>query len=198
MEKRGARRNSLRKESGLPLNAQTGLTRQFLAESQRLLAEHYLPRIAYCVKQLDDQDLWWRPNPASNSAGNLTLHLAGNVRQWIVSGVGGNPDFRDRDREFQEQGPIRARLLIAVLRKSVREACAMLGALGPAEMRASYRIQKFQVTGFQAISHVVDHFSYHSGQIVFITKQRLGRDLDFTRLPGTASSRRKGLRLPAI
>jgi len=198
MENRPARRNPAGEKSGSALSGQAGFTRQFLTEAQQLLEKHYLPRISLCLKQLDEQDLWWRPNPASNSAGNLTLHLGGNVRQWIVSGLGGKPDFRDRNREFQERGPMPARLLAALLRKSVREACAVLGALGPAELRTLYTIQKFQVTGFQAVSHVVDHFAYHSGQIVFITKLRLGRDLNFTRLPGAASRSRKGSRLPAI
>ncbi|MGH9359277.1 MAG: DUF1572 family protein [Terriglobia bacterium] len=178
--------------------AQSGLTPQLLAEAQRLLKKHYLSQISQCLKQLDEQDVWWRPNPASNSVGNLTLHLAGNVRQWIVSGLGGKPDFRNRDREFREQGPMPPRLLLAVLRKSVREACAVLKALSPADLEAVHTIQKHQVTGFQVISHVTSHFAYHSGQIIFITKMRLGQDLGFTRLPGAAPVRRKNRRLSAI
>ncbi|HLI29937.1 MAG TPA: DUF1572 family protein [Terriglobia bacterium] len=198
METRPARRNTAQQKSGSALNAQAGFTQQFLREAERLLEKHYLPRISSCLNHLDEQDIWWRPNPASNSAGNLTLHLAGNVRQWIVCGLGGKPDFRDRNREFQEQGPVPARLLLATLRKSVQEGCAVLGALGPDELGTLYAIQKFQVTGFQAVSHVVDHFAYHSGQIVFITKLKLGQDLNFTRLPGATSQSRKGPRFPAI
>lgn len=180
------------------MSRQIDFTASFLAEAQRLLEKHYLPRIAQCLKQLGEEDLWWRPNPASNSAGNLTLHLAGNVRQWIVSGLGGKPDFRNRDREFQEQGPIPGRLLLGVLRKSVRDACAVLGALDPAGLGTVFKVQKFRITGFQAVSHVTDHFAYHSGQIAFITKLRLGQDLGFTRLPGVGARQPKGPRLPAI
>lgn len=198
METRYTRRKSERRPTQRPASRQAGLTAPFLAESQRLLEKHYLPRIAQCLKQLGEEDLWWRPNPASNSAGNLTLHLAGNVRQWIVSGLGGKPDLRDRSREFEERGPMPARLLFAMLRKSVREACAVLDGLSSAELETVYAIQKYRVTGFQAISHVTDHFAYHSGQIAFITKLRLGQDLGFTRLPGVAAPSRKGRRLPAI
>jgi len=54
----------------------------------------YLPRIEACVRSLSPEQIWWRANPASNSVGNLALHLEGNVRQWIVSGLGGAPDRR--------------------------------------------------------------------------------------------------------
>src|SRR5437867_7915143 len=68
--------------------------------------EKYLPRIVDCLELLSEEEIWWRPNEASNSAGNLVLHLCGNVRQWIISGLGGEPDTRERDKEFAERGPI--------------------------------------------------------------------------------------------
>ncbi len=188
MKARRARQNRKTASPG----AQGEFASQFLAEAQRVLKKHYLVWISQCLKRLEEEDVWWRPNPASNSVGNLTLHLAGSVRQWIASELGGKPDFRNRDREFQEQGPMAARLLIAVLRKSVREACAVLDALTPRELQAAYTIRKHQMTGFQAISHVIDHFAYHSGQIIFITKLRLGQDLGFTRLASITSGRRHG------
>jgi len=72
----------------------------FLTQSREYLTEHYLPKILAAVDQLSDEDLWWRPNAVSNSVGNLMLHLSGNVRQWIVSGLGGAPDDRVRQLEF--------------------------------------------------------------------------------------------------
>jgi hypothetical protein len=76
------------------------LARPFLAQASRLFLQVYLPRIEACVRSLSPEQIWWRANPASNSVGNLALHLEGNVRQWIVSGLGGAPDRRQRDREF--------------------------------------------------------------------------------------------------
>src|SRR5262249_25290922 len=76
----------------------------------------YLPRIASCLELLSEDEIWWRPNAASNAAGNIVLHLCGNVRQWIISGVGGARDVRERDREFAEQGPIPRQALIARLK----------------------------------------------------------------------------------
>ncbi len=127
------------------------------------------------------------------------LHLAGNVRQWIIAGLGGEPDIRNRDREFQEQGPIPRRVLLALLRREVRMACRVLDKLTPPDLLKVYSIQKFRVTGFHAISHVIEHFAYHSGQIIYLTKLRLGEDLGFTRLPGQKARRPSNRpRLPAI
>jgi uncharacterized damage-inducible protein DinB len=170
----------------------------FISQELHSIEEVYLPRIKQCLQLLPEDDLWWRPNPVSNSAGNLILHLAGNVRQWIGSGLGGEPDIRTREREFQEPGPIPRGALLALLEKEVGSACRLLTRLPAADLEKAYVIQGFRVTGLQAVMHVVEHFAYHSGQIIYLTKQRLGTDLKFTRLPGERSRKRKTPSLPAI
>lgn len=167
----------------------TELAKLFLAQARHMLAAHYLPRITPCLRMFSDKEIWWRPNAASNSVGNLVLHLEGNVRQWIISGLGGAPDRRERDREFAERGPIPRRSLLARLRKTVTEACHVLEQLSPDTLSRSYRIQSFRVTGLAAISDVIGHFAYHSGQIIFVTKLKRGKDLGFTRLPGEEAKR---------
>ncbi len=156
---------------------------QFLTHARHSLREHYLPRILECLKRLRDEDIWWRPHLTSNSVGNLVLHVSGNVRQWIISGLGSEPDRRERDKEFAERGPLGRRGLVARLRSTVGEACKLLEGLGTRELKRVYSIQGFRVTGFQAVAHVVEHFAYHTGQIVFVSKLKLGKDLGFTRLP---------------
>lgn len=163
----------------------------FLEEVRRSLLAHHLPRIRECLKMLSEKEIWWRPNSASNSVGNLVLHLMGNVRQWIISGLGGAPDHRDRDREFAEQGPIPRRSLLLELRKTVTEACHVLRRLSPQALSRRYTIQGFGVTGVAAVSHVVEHFAYHTGQIIFVTKLKRGRNLGFTRLPGEKAKKRQ-------
>jgi uncharacterized damage-inducible protein DinB len=158
--------------------------RSFLKESQHSMAAYHMPRLVQCLRMLSEKEIWWRPNAASNSAGNLVLHLSGNVRQWIISGLGKTPDHRDRDREFAERGPIPRRALIALLRKTVEEACSVLGQLSEEQLLRTYDIQGFHVSGVYAVSQVVNHFAYHTGQIIFATKLKLGKDLRFTRLPG--------------
>lgn len=169
---------------------------EYLTLAQHALKQHYFPRVARCVEALGDQDLWWRPNAASNSAGNLLLHLAGNARQWIVAGLGGAADVRRRDEEFREQGPIPGKVLVAHLRRQVDGACRVFAKLTPRSLMAEYSIQGFRVSGLDAVRHVVEHFAFHTGQIVYITKLRRGVDLGFTKLPGEKKSKRA--RLPAL
>ena len=136
-----------------------------------------------CLEQLDEEEIWWRPNEASNSAGNLVLHLCGNVRQWIISNFGQTADVRDRDSEFAERRPIPRKVLIERLKQTVREACGVLGRLPAGTLLQKFTIQGLHVTGLEAVAHVVEHFAYHTGQIVFITKQKRRKDLKFTTLP---------------
>ena len=145
--------------------------------------KQYLSRILRCLDEMSDEEIWWRPNEASNSAGNLVLHLSGNVRQWIISGLGGAADRRERDWEFSERGPLARRELAARLRTAVNEACRVLKKLAPESLARVYTIQGYHVTGIEAVSHVYEHFSHHAGQIIYITKMRQGKDLRLTKLP---------------
>lgn len=178
--------------------ADSNFIHQFLAQAQHSLRKHHLPRILRCLAMLSEKQVWWRANDASNSVGNLALHLEGNVRQWIISGLGGAPDRRERDKEFGERGPLARRLLAARLEKTVGEACRVLAVLTARDLARLHAIQKFRVTGFQAVSHVTEHFAYHAGQILFATKLLRGRDLGFTRLPGRKRRRRAAKKLPAL
>lgn len=162
---------------------------EFLAHASERLRRHDLPQIVKCLERLSDQQIWWRPNDASNSAGNLVLHLCGNVRQWIISGIGGAVDVRHRDREFWEKGPLPRRGLIALLRATVNEACRVLEATPPETLGAPFSRQGFHMTRLRAIADVVEHFAAHTAQIVYITKLKTARDLRFTRLPKTKPSR---------
>jgi uncharacterized damage-inducible protein DinB len=157
----------------------------FVAESRRRLGREYLPKLRHVLRGLTPEDLWWRPNPTSNSIANLLLHLDGNVRQWIVAGIGGAPDERDRDAEFLASGGANARTLLAHLTRTLREVDAVLARIGPETLLERRVIQGYPVTGLQAVYHVVEHFSGHTGQILYIAKLRLERDLAlYTHLDG--------------
>ncbi|NNF59647.1 MAG: DUF1572 family protein [Rhodothermaceae bacterium] len=155
------------------------LAQAFLDQSRTYLRGDYRPRIERALATLSDEDLWWRPNAASNSAGNLVLHLAGNVRQWIVAGLGGAPDVRERDAEFAATGGVAAAECLARLRASVDDACAILERLDAEALARQYIIQAHDVTGMEAVYHVVEHFGMHTGQILWIAKARTGAGLGF-------------------
>jgi uncharacterized damage-inducible protein DinB len=146
----------------------------FLLQSRRLLTDSYLPRIETAVRGLSDEQVWWRANAESNSVGNLLLHLAGNVRQWIVSGFGGAVDHRDRQREFDERGPLPAAELLARIRSAVEDADRVLAHVAPATLLEHRRIQTYDVTVLQAVYTVVEHFSMHTGQVIALAKMWKG------------------------
>ena len=162
----------------------------FLGQSRRLLAAEYLPKIEQCIRLLPEDDLWWRPNPASNSVGNLLLHLAGNLRQWIAHGVGGAPDMRTRSTEFDTKEGRSSAELLANLAAAVAEADRVLAALPPAQLFDQRRIQGINVSVLEAVYHVVEHFSTHVGQIIYITKMRTGKDLRFYAINSDGTVRR--------
>jgi len=151
----------------------------FLQQARSHLTEDFMPKIRKCLEILDDDDLWWRADETNNSVGNLVLHLCGNVRQWIVSGLGGLPDLRQRPQEFSERSHVPGAVLLAKLEETVQEADGVLAAFHSDALLAERSIQGFQKTALQAIFHVVEHFSFHTGQIIYITKLRQRVDLKF-------------------
>ena len=180
------------------MSPQTRLSNQVLAMARHSLLEHHLPRIERCLRMLSEKEIWWRPNASSNSAGNLVLHLNGNVRQWIVAGLGGKPFSRERAKEFSERGPIPRRRLIALLRSTVQEAGSTIASLTAANLEREFTIQGFQVTGLRALLHVTEHFAFHTGQIIYMTKLKRRRDLTFTRLPGDKPKKARRAALPTL
>ncbi len=140
-----------------------------------LLRDTYLPRIERAVAELPVRDLWWRPHARATSVGNLLLHLEGNMRQWLVAGLAGAPDRRDRDAEFAARDGVPAGALLASLRGTTDLACANLADLDEAALRGRVTIQGFRVTRLEAVLHVVEHVSWHAGQIAWIAKARAGR-----------------------
>src|SRR5438105_3302947 len=115
--------------------------RAFIAQSQYHLAKDFLPKIERCLRLLKDEQIWWRANEQSNSIGNLLLHLSGNVRQWIVSGLGDATDSRDRDSEFAQREVITSAELFAKLKQTVDEAVAVLARLDADALLEKRRIQ---------------------------------------------------------
>ena len=151
----------------------------FIEHARALLLGEYLPKIERCLERLTDEQLWWRANEESNSIGNLILHLSGNVRQWIISGLGGKPDHRERDTEFAQREQISRQTLLKLLRDTLSEVDSVLAGLNHSELLENQKIQSSEVTGLEAIFHVTEHFSMHTGQIVYITKLLTSSDLQF-------------------
>ncbi len=150
----------------------TELTRYAAAKIRQNLTQ-----IVRCVGLLSDEQLWLRANSQTNSVANLALHLSGNVGQWILGGLDGQAVRRDRTAEFAARGGCPRNELVSKLEETVRAALDMIGRLSPPQMIARYSIQGYDVTGVVAVCHVLEHFSWHTGQIVQLTKTWTNQDL---------------------
>ena len=168
-------------EQSLNNSVESRLTTLFLDFSRRRLVEEWWPRLRGCVESLTEEQIWWRPNEASNSIGNLILHLDGNVRQWLVSSFNSSEDMRNRPAEFGERQLIPRAALLAKLDATIQEASAALSRLTETDLLASFHIQGYTVSGLYAVYQVVEHFAMHYGQILFVTKLLRGENLGFYR-----------------
>jgi Protein of unknown function (DUF1572) len=142
--------------------------------------ENMKDHLRFCLGKLTDAQIWERHGAHENSVGNLVLHLCGNMRQWVIAGVGGAVDVRKRDEEFSADGGMDAEELMGRFSVTVDEALKVIAGL-PAE-RLTERItpQNHEVSVLEAIYQVVGHVQQHAGQIILLTKQITGTDLDLT------------------
>ena len=158
-----------------------GLVAALRRESRWRLLEESLPRIRKCLGELAEEEIWLRPNEESNSVGNLVLHLCGNVGQYVLSGLGGATDDRERPKEFSERGPIPRVELLERLNRTMEEAGRVIDRLDAAKLLKKRVVQGFDYDGLGILIHVVEHFSYHTGQMAYFVKARKGIDLGFYR-----------------
>ena len=138
-------------------------------------------RIGICLDHLTPEQVWARGTDNENSIGNLVLHLCGNVGQWIGTGVMGAPLTRDRDAEFAAQGGVDPAALKHRLEAAVDAAATAIASLPAHRLEQRITVQAYDVTVLEAVYHVVEHFTYHTGQIIFATKFLTGTDLAFYR-----------------
>ncbi len=138
----------------------------------RHLAE-YLGKIERATEGLREDQIWWRANERSNSIANLLLHLDGNLGQWVLSGLLGEPMTRRRSAEFEARAGSSRDELLRRLARTVERCRSGIAALTDADLATIRHIQTYDVDGYAALFHAVEHMSYHTGQIVLLAKQLL-------------------------
>ncbi|MEP6951889.1 MAG: DinB family protein [Ginsengibacter sp.] len=141
--------------------------------------EKNTPRIIKCLQEMDEVEIWQSPNVNSNSVANLLLHLCGNIRQYIISALGGVEDVRERDKEFSTKTGYTKSALLNELTGTISEATAIIKNIDESGLTKIYSVQGSNLSGIGIIIHVTEHYSYHTGQIVFWTKQIKNKDLGF-------------------
>jgi hypothetical protein len=150
---------------------------------KRLTAAH--ERIQHCVNQLNDRELWWRPDESMNSIANILQHLCGNAQQWLIDGPRNTPNQRNRPQEFTDRSLRSKAELLQQLDGVVKKADEVLGALTEAQLLEPRRIQGFDETVLSALLNSITHFTGHSQEIVYITRLQLGPDYRFAWAPAT-------------
>ena len=150
-----------------------------IKETEYRLLEESLPRLKKCLNMLSEVEIWYRPNINTVSIGNLVLHLCGNVRQWLISGLGGAEDHRERQKEFDEKGPLPTLQLMEMIDQLASDIEVVLEGLAPADLIAEKTIQGYPSTGVSILVHVVEHFSYHVGQATILVKSRKNMDMGY-------------------
>ena len=166
------------------------IAQAFLTRASEFILGDYLPKIERCLEKLSDEQIWWRANEESNSIGNLILHLCGNARQWIVCGIGSAPDARNRDAEFEQRDLIPRDELVALLRSTLSDVHTTLQSVDPSTLLEYRKIQGNEVDILEAVFHVTEHFSMHTGQIILLTKLLTGTGLDFYDFEGDVATQR--------
>ena len=136
-------------------------------------------RIIACLDMLDESQIWLKPNTALNSMGNLVLHLCGNITQYILSTLGGAPDHRNRDSEFAAVGGKTKAELKSSFNNVIEQSIQCINNADDADLSTIKKVQVYDLTGVGIIIHVTEHLSYHTGQIAFLTKLLLEKDLGF-------------------
>ena len=164
------------KRFSMKRNYQEEFCDALVAETRRRLFEESIPRIKKCLDLLTEDEIWYKPNANSNSVGNIILHLCGNVRQWLGTGLGKLPKVRQRDEEFSTKGGFTKKEILEKLKKLQEMSENVLSKLTPEDLLAIHDVQVYQETGLSILVHVTEHFSYHVGQITYFVKAK--KDLD--------------------
>ena len=162
---------------------------QELARQMIHLLNQAMLKIDHCLNQLNDEQIWWRPNDSMNSIGNLLLHMGGNLRQWAIASIGNQPAARDRQSEFEQREIIPATELIQQTSQTVLQTGALLKQLSPSAWLEPRTIQGFDVTVAEAIIHTTTHFVGHTHQIILLTRMQLGTEYEFQWTPASESAR---------
>jgi uncharacterized damage-inducible protein DinB len=136
--------------------------------------DQYLSRIRACVAMLSEDEVWWRARPEANTIGNLLLHLHGNLSLWVLNALGGQPFERHRSAEFAADRSASKTEMLERLAATVASCRAVIAGMDDQALAAPRKIQGYDTDGLGALYHVVEHMSYHTGQIVFVTKQIAG------------------------
>ena len=153
-------------------------TEEFIGQAIHRIDEN-TQKLATCMQELNESEIWKRPNLHSNSVGNIILHLCGNIHQYAISSLGNSKDVRERDKEFSADGGNSGPELFKKLTDTIEQAKNVIQSTTEEELLRERKVQGYTHSGIGIILHVTEHYSYHTGQIIFWTKLLKDKDLGF-------------------
>jgi uncharacterized damage-inducible protein DinB len=137
-----------------------------------------------CLDKLSDEQMRHRGADHENSIANLLLHLEGNLRQWFLHGIDGQPDVRRRDDEFTLSPSQQCAEVRRCFAATLAECRKVIAALPPARLLETIDPQPGggwgPMTILEAILRITGHLQLHQGQIILLTKQLAATDLDLS------------------
>ena len=139
----------------------------FLQNARSRLCVHLTRQIQECLNGLQLEQIWWRPNEASNAIGNLVLHCVGSTRFYIGHVIGNSNFVRNRDAEFSERRSLPAAELLARLNIAIEEADDVLSHLDPTTLLTPAERALKPAIVMDIISLQVTHYALHLGQIAY-------------------------------
>jgi uncharacterized damage-inducible protein DinB len=155
------------------------LKEAFVQDIMRYLLEENFPRVIKCLNMLNEKQIWWRPNEQSNSVGNLILHLCGNLNQWVLNSIGNIAFKRQRQAEFDARETMTKSQLLDLLLNTKQEIHDCIKNITLEELLRTRPVQIYEEKGTTILIHVTEHFSYHTGQIAYITKWLINQQTNF-------------------
>jgi len=164
--------------SGAKANTET---EAMLEEELKSTALHVMQQsrkqVGKCLTALTEEELWKDFNRHLVSIGNLLLHLIGNLSQHVLFGLGGIAYTRRRSLEFSDKPGLSKDELYGRFATVVDRAVQVIAHLQPGDLTRRYVIQGHECSGAEDLIIVLEHLSYHTGQIVFAVKYL--KDVDF-------------------
>lgn len=145
---------------------------------RRLFLESY-HRIFKCLSMISEEELWFTPNKNTPSMGSLILHLCGNCKEWVLSGIGNEPNNRDRDKEFEKHPNIKKSDLVFVMENLKVKMTEVVETIDDDELNKFVRIRDWNESIFSVLIHVIEHFAYHTGQITTLSKLICNRPTNY-------------------
>ena len=161
------------------MSLEQNILSELQTEFERRIYDEGFDRIVQCLGYLTEEEVWNRPNEQTVSIGNLILHLSGNVRQWICAGLGQQADVRQRDLEFSTEGGVAKIALIENIKRTIIDAQEVVEKVSAEDLAKRYKVQVYEETGLSIIVHVIEHFSYHIGQITYAVKSLKNIDTQY-------------------